>query len=302
MALRAPKPLTLPAISVIATLVAATPAAASAAGVLNYRFGPSAAPTTTQPPAATSAAAGRIYAGSTTHGVEPLVLEVRNRRLTRVVAEYGGPCFAYSNQSTGAQIRAAALNRRGRVSATIRTAVTEATNLYSNSASRGVSVVERVTATVGATTARGTLQATVTFADGTTCTSYAQRFTIYHRGGYVYGGVTSQEMPVVLELDDARSRVQHFHIGWVAECADGSFSVVPDYLVDFPITRGRWGDVFQQDYQGADLRWTLRYEVSGTLSTTRGTGRMSVDIAGTDATGAVTQGCNTRPLQFSVRP
>lgn len=281
-------------------LAAATPAAA--AGVVTYRTGPSAAPAETfAPPLAATAATNRIYAGSTTHGVEPLVLEVRNRRLVRVVAEYGGPCFGFSNESTGTQIRGALMNSRGRVSATVRTRVSESTNIYSNSESKAVEVVERITATVGSTTARGTLQAKVTFADGTTCTSYAQKFTVYHRAGYVYGGVTTQEMPVVLELNSTRTQVRHFHVGWIAECADGSFSVVPDYLVDFPISGGRWGDVFQQDYQGADLRWTLSYDVGGSVTRTSGSGRMSVDIAGIDATGAVKEGCNTRVFQFTVR-
>ena len=46
--------------------------------------------------------------------------------------------------------------------------------------------------------------------------------------GVVYGGKTSQDEPVVVELTADRKRVSHAHLGWWAECQDGWWTEAHD--------------------------------------------------------------------------
>lgn len=59
--------------------------------------------------------------------------------------------------------------------------------------------------------------------------------------GRVFGGLTSQGAPIVVQLsDDARS-VSAFSIGWKAECAQLGFVPLGSTLRNLPMTRGRFG-------------------------------------------------------------
>ncbi|MFA9271347.1 hypothetical protein LRS13_18290 [Svornostia abyssi] len=282
-----------------ALLIAAVGAApADAAKDLSrYRTSGAATPAVAAP-AATSA---RLYAGTTSYGLRPLVLEVRGGRVSRMVAQYGGECFSYAHDARGGEIRGATVSRAGRVRATVRTTVTNASSIFTNASSAAVRVDERLTATVGRRFISGSIQATVTFQDGSTCKSRSESFRIEHDSRRVYGGVTSQEYPVVFELEDDGSEVRHMHFGWAAECATGGWTVLSDYLVDFPLSGGAFGDVFTQEYPGQTLTWRYGYDIKGRVSRTGGSGRFQVDVAGVDAAGAVQEGCNTKVVTWSVR-
>lgn len=283
-------------LAVVILAVAATPAGA-AKDVARYRTQGGASPAVAVP----AASSATLYAGTTSYGLRPLVLEVRGGRISRMVAQYGGECFSYAHDARGSAIGGAVVGRAGRVRATVRTAVTNASSIFTNASSAAVRVEERLSATVGRRYISGTVKAIVTFADGSTCASEAEKFKIEHRPRRVYGGVTSQEYPFVLELEADGRQVRHMHFGWAAECATGGWSVVSDYLVDFPLAGGSFGDVFTQEYPGQTLTWRYGYDIKGRLTRTGGSGRFQVDLAGVDGAGAVQEGCNTKVVTWSVR-
>lgn len=282
--------------AVLVGAVVAAPAGA-AKDPSRYRTAGAAAPAVATP-AATSAT---LYAGTTSYGLRPLVVEVRGGRVSRMVAQYGGECFSYAHDARGSVIRGATVSRTGRVRATVRTTVTNASSIFTNASSAAVRVEERLSATVGRRFISGSIQATVTFQDGTTCKSRTEAFRIEHHARRVYGGVTSQEYPVVFELDETGREVRHMHFGWAAECATGGWTVLSDYLVDFPLSNGSFGDVFTQEYPGQSLTWRYGYDIKGRLTRTGGSGRFQVDLAGVDGAGAVQEGCNTKVVTWSVR-
>lgn len=286
------------AIACTAMLVGITAAPAGAAkDPSRYRTAGAVAPAVATP-AATSAT---LYAGTTSYGLRPLVVEVRGGRVSRMAAQYGGECFSYAHDARGGEIRGATVSRTGRVRASVRTTVTNASSIFTNASSAAVRVDERLTATVGRRFISGSIQATVTFQDGTTCKSRTESFRIEHHARRVYGGVTSQEYPVVFELDEDGGEVKHMHFGWAAECATGGWTVLSDYLVDFPLSGGAFGDVFTQEYPGQTLTWRYGYDIKGRLSRTGGSGRFQVDLAGLDGAGAIQEGCNTKVVTWSVR-
>lgn len=294
MTRRTPTVIVCAALLLVAVL---TESATAAKDVARYRTSGAAPPAA----ATTTVAASTLYAGTTSYGLRPLVIETRGGRISRVVAQYGGTCFSYAHDARGRAIRGATVSRTGKVRATIRTAVTNASSIFTNATSAAVRVEEQLRATVGPRYISGSVQATVTFADGSTCKSDAERFRIEHRARRVYGGVTSQQYPVVIELEDDGREVRHLHFGWAAECASGGWSVLSDYLVDFPLTNGTFGDVFQQEYPGQTLTWRYGYDIRGRLTRTGGSGRFQVDLAGVDGAGAIQEGCNTKVVTWSVR-
>ena len=294
MTRRTPTLIVCAALLLVAVL---TESATAAKDVARYRTSGAAPPAA----ATTTAAASTLYAGTTSYGLRPLVIETRGGRISRVVAQYGGTCFSYAHDARGSAIRGATVSRTGKVRATIRTTVTNASSIFTNATSAAVRVEEQLRATVGPRYISGSVQATVTFADGSTCKSDAERFRIEHRARRVYGGVTSQQYPVVIELEDDGREVRHLHFGWAAECASGGWSVLSDYLVDFPLTSGTFGDVFPQESPGQTLTWRYGYDIRGRLTRTGGSGRFQVDLAGVDGAGAIQEGCNTKVVTWSVR-
>ncbi len=249
---------------------------------------------------ATAAAGTRVYAGSTTHGEMPLVIEVRNNRVTRVVAEYQDACFAYGHDGKGPALTGAALGRTGRASVKVTSKINDTSTIFRSDGAPIDSVVEQVKGTFGAKTATGTIRATAIRSDGSTCQSSVDAFRLTHQQGRYFGGVTSQHMPVVLELVPSRAEVHHLHVGWFGRCQDGSYNVVPDFLVAFPITGGVWGDIFTQNFTTPTLTYTASYDIHGTLGATKGAGRLSVNVQGVDANGAVQDACSTGTVRFAV--
>lgn len=251
-------------------------------------------------PSATAAPGTRVYAGSTTHGELPLVIEVRKNRVTRVIAQYQGACFAYGHDGKGSALTGTAVSGAGRATVKVTSKIGASSTIFRGGGAPIDAVVEQLKVTFGKKTATGTIRATAIRSDGSRCQSDVEPFRLTHEQGRYFGGVTTQHMPVVLELQSSRAEVHHLHMGWYAQCQDGSYNVVPDFLVAFPIVSGVWGDVFTQTFATPTLNYTVAYDIHGTVGASKGTGRFSVEVKGADAAAVVQDDCSTGSVKFSV--
>jgi hypothetical protein len=137
-----------------------------------------------------------------------------------------------------------------------------------------------------------------------TCTTGRLRWTARSAPGRVYAGTTSQDMPVVVELDADRRSVRHLRFGWGAGCMpDGSGSwLLGDDLVDFPLGGGHFGDAFTEDLAlDAGGKRTFAYQVAGSMSRRAASGRLQVQVTDGDAAGTATSTCDTGTITWSAR-
>ena len=117
--------------------------------------------------------------------------------------------------------------------------------------------------------------------------------------GQEYAGVTSQRRPIVVEFTANGASVHHLHIGWQAFCASAGRFSWGDTLVNFPISRGRFGDTFSQKYSNPDGTTSVeRYSLRGGISGPRVAGTFRWQETDSDATGATTDTCDTGPLPY----
>lgn len=97
--------------------------------------------------------------------------------------------------------------------------------------------------------------------------------------GVVYGGRTSQDEPVVLELTGNRKRISHAHLGWLAECSDGTWWTEAHDEFDlrpFALSRsGAFSKVFSFSF-GTGVEEVERFV--GKVSRTRASGTFQGDV------------------------
>jgi hypothetical protein len=123
--------------------------------------------------------------------------------------------------------------------------------------------------------------------------------------GVSYGGVTSQDFPVVVDVNRRRSRVVRAVIAVRLSCTSGAFVVVPDGYTKLSIRRGRFsasfGPVTQRNPDGTtvDLEGTMR----GTFNSSRTKVSGTWVFKGTehDAAGAVTDTCDSGSVRWSAK-
>lgn len=114
----------------------------------------------------------------------------------------------------------------------------------------------------------------------TTCTTGAISWNAPRRQGTVYGGVTSQDEPVVVRLNRRRTRVEHFRIGWRAELCNpsGLFRGIDD-LVRFPIGRtSKFGDRFTSTEPTSSGLVTTDYDLKGRVKPRVSTGTFQAHV------------------------
>jgi hypothetical protein len=139
-----------------------------------------------------------------------------------------------------------------------------------------------ISGTLGRRSATGTYSAeVVTIGDAPAagvCDKVDQRWKASSDAGWIYGGSTSQGQPLVLRLNDRRTSVADLIVGWgVPRCRPESFGFnwqLGDWLSDFAIAHGRFGDNFSQRYHlksGSDALFD--YDVAGTILRGPGTAR-----------------------------
>ena len=157
-----------------------------------------------------------------------------------------------------------------------------AASLYGAGQSTSYSFSDRgsVTAALRRTIARGTLRLTISVADRSTgnavmqCRTPTLRWTARRERGRVYGGTSSQGEPVYMSLTRSHRMVYEFGFDWHADCAPAGFADRPDWLTDFGLRAGRFGDSFgYTDPQRNRVRGRLvgrltRATAAGTLAIT----------------------------------
>jgi hypothetical protein len=117
--------------------------------------------------------------------------------------------------------------------------------------------------------------------------------------GRIYAGATSQDQPIVVELDKRRRTVERVRFGWSGPCP-GEWAI-GDRVEDFPLHDGRFGDSFSPAFDADDGgRIAIDYDVAGRVTRTRASGRISVQFDRTDAAGALTQHCASGTVTWSL--
>lgn len=128
----------------------------------------------------------------------------------------------------------------------------------------------------------------------------------------IYGGLTSQKEPVIIEVNPARTRVVKVLWEWRARCTLGAAAPAgtplttawSDSAARFPIRRGSWSGAFTagpftDPATGVVQRFT--YRLSGTL---RAGARMSGTIRATYAerspAGPI-RDCRSGPITYNIR-
>ena len=122
--------------------------------------------------------------------------------------------------------------------------------------------------------------------------------------GRVYAGPTSQNGPVVLELDRRRRRVAHLRVGWQSTCETGAEFQVADHQLDFDLVRKRFGDEYDSRPYEIDGggSGTDHYFVRGEVPNRRkATGVFRVSTLEFDAAGEPTDTCDSGRLTFRAR-
>ncbi len=170
-------------------------------------------------------------------------------------------------------------------------------------------VVVEVEGKLKPTRASGTLSAVVkivdkaTGADITSCQTGKQRWAASRAPGVVYGGVTSQDQPVVVRLNAQRKRVNDVITTWVAPCTPSEgFFRIPDHFVNFAVkSTGRFGNPFSADFpMDAGGKRHYDYSITGRVTKKAAKGTLQVKISETDAAGATTDSCDSGGVTWSA--
>jgi hypothetical protein len=138
---------------------------------------------------------------------------------------------------------------------------------------------------------------------GALADSCATSFTYRARAaaGRIYGGVTSQDLPVVVTVAPGRTKVRRIDFGWSSTCRSDTFIQFPDTVSNFRLVGGRFRGVFgasDKGSQGEELR--LAYAVRGSVTRARVSGRMSVRFTVHDATGNLTDSCASGAFSYTA--
>jgi hypothetical protein len=124
--------------------------------------------------------------------------------------------------------------------------------------------------------------------------------------GAVYGGVTPQGGPVVIELSSNRLRVVQAAIGIRLTCTSGGGLTLNDSYKKLSVSRkGRFSDSFGPSTQRDDDGTTTDFEgsVSGALNAARTklTGKWHLKLTEHDAAGAVTDTCDSGNVSWKAK-
>jgi hypothetical protein len=136
-------------------------------------------------------------------------------------------------------------------------------------------------------------------------------------GGVVFGGLSSQDRPIVVEVTPRRARVSRVLWDWQGKCVPGPAGTPETPLVkrasdrttpqQFAVNRlGRWGGryiagPFPQVATGASE--TYSYKLTGRFLDrgTRMAGTIRVTYTETDATGALIRTCRSGLITYNLK-
>jgi hypothetical protein len=119
----------------------------------------------------------------------------------------------------------------------------------------------------------------------------------------VFGGSTSQDLPIVVRLDAKRRAVADLLYNWEsATCKpDDVYINANEVFSGFPLASGRFGDAFDQSYTpdgGGEGK--VSYDITGRVARTRASGSVRVNVTETDPAGAVTMACDSGTIPWEA--
>lgn len=122
----------------------------------------------------------------------------------------------------------------------------------------------------------------------------------------VYGGVTSQGWPVVVEVNRNRRLVVRAGTALRLDCSTGSFANLPDTYVRLPVNKRRkFRSSFGPDTQRNSDGTTSDFSgsVSGAFNRARSkvSGRWHLHVTDYDSSGAVIGTCDSGTVRWSAK-
>lgn len=141
--------------------------------------------------------------------------------------------------------------------------------------------------------ATGTIRGWVTVTDpatGELSGSYQTKLTKWtaeRAAGRVYGGATAADLPIVVKLDRRRAKVADLILSCYGEESAPAvgFWSSSEWLVDFPLTGGRFGDTFSYQEKQAGGTVTYDWKVAGRVTAKAATGTFALTVNGTQTSG-----------------
>ena len=134
----------------------------------------------------------------------------------------------------------------------------------------------------------------------------APRALIAAAGGTVYGGVTSQDFPVVIQTNRNGRKVTDAMIAIRANCTSGGFVVLPDGYRDVSVSKKRkfsasFGPTTERNDDGTTT--DLEGSISGSFNKarTKASGKWSFKATEHDAAGAVTDTCDSGSIRWTAQ-
>jgi hypothetical protein len=264
---------------------------------------------------APTAASAAVYGGWTARQAPIAITLGKAGKLKKIAVDWTAPCsdgneFPFGGVLAAVAKRPAIISpdanpmvgsvKRGRLRATAFGATPLGDQM-------SAAITQRVSGRVKKTSASGTWSARVDILDaGGNVVVHCQTGTFgwsTRRGPTVYGGSTTQGEPVVVETTKSRAQIKGIGFGWHASCAPDGYVSYIESFGNFPLTgSGAFGDQWTQDYpyQDGSGKNSFSYDLSGSLRRGRGSGKVSVDLTGTDASGATAFSCHTNRVVWSV--
>ena len=124
--------------------------------------------------------------------------------------------------------------------------------------------------------------------------------------GNTYGGVTSQGMPVFVEMTATRRQVVRMVAAMALDCTSGGSATVPDKYVRIPVSKAgklriAYGPVTIRNDDGTTTDFSARVTGALNFSRTLLSGSWRVTLVDHDAAGTVTDTCDSGPRSWRAK-
>ena len=268
-------------------------------GLGDYQPGPITGAPAATGATVTAATAARTYGGHT-NGGEPIVFRVRGHRVNTIVLQVHADCASGAffpaattigggTKSTAPAINGGRLSKSGKFSST----AAGTADLGNETAT----VLLAVNGKLGAKHSSGGVGVDISVTDKASGqeTDHCQatekwEATVPERR--VFGGSTTQDTPVVIELNRSRTSVRTFWFGVFADCMPDGAINPSDAITNFGIRKHRFGDSFSDEGDdGSGGRLHVDYALKGKIGRSRASGTIQITAIDRDAQGNVTSNC-----------
>lgn len=125
-------------------------------------------------------------------------------------------------------------------------------------------------------------------------------------GGTVFGGVSAQRLPVVLETSRAGRRISRAVVALSLTCTSGDAFVAPDGYLGLRVDRRRrfgasFGPLTETEPDGSSIELSGSMRGAFNRARSKATGRWSLTARQRDAAGAVTDTCESGNVRWTAR-